>query len=168
MSGGLWATGATKEKFAHHERVRDSRRLMPAPSFLFQTLHPHRRRIVQTMPVVGRLLTLALEAANPSVGGLNFDFCSLVNRRADAGLLGSTESAQTLRTRLGSMIQRRRRSTPDTFEDRIAAEKARLEAQVAGLPPGSQKDSLLEKISRLENASYMNKWLRSPGLRPPG
>ena len=66
------------------------------------------------------------------------------------------------------MIQRRRRSTPDTFEDRIATEKARLETQVARLPPGSQKDSLLEKISRLENASYMNKWLRSPGLRPPG
>jgi hypothetical protein len=53
------------------------------------------------------------------------------------------------------------------LEDRIAAEKARLEAQVARLPAGSQKDSLLEKISRLENASYMNKWLRSPGLRPP-
>jgi hypothetical protein len=102
-----------------------------------------------------------LEAAIllPCVGGLNFDFCSLVNRRADAGLLlGSTESAQTLRTRLGSMIQRRRRSTPDTFEDRIAAEKARLETQVARLPPGSQKDRLLEKISRLENAYYGASW----------
>jgi len=122
------------------------------------------------LPIRRRHVEPELEAAIllPCVGGLNFDFCSLVNRRADAGLLGSTESAQTLRTRLGSMIQRRRRSTPDTFEDRIAAEKARLETQVARLPPGSQKDSLLEKISRLENASYMNKWLRSPGLRPPG
>ena len=60
-------------------------------------------------------------------------------------------------------MQRRRRSTPHTFEDRIAAEKARLEAQV----PGTRKDMLLEKISQLQNASYMNKWLRSPGLRPP-
>jgi hypothetical protein len=64
-------------------------------------------------------------------------------------------------------MQQRRRSTPHTLEDRIAAEKARLEAQVARLPPGLQKDSLLEKISRLENAYYMNKWLRSPELRPP-
>ena len=64
-------------------------------------------------------------------------------------------------------MQRRRRSTPHTFEDRIAAEKARLEAQVAKLPLGSEKDRLLEKIGQLEKASYMNKWLRSPGLRPP-
>jgi hypothetical protein len=64
-------------------------------------------------------------------------------------------------------MQRRRRSTPHTFEDRIAAEKALLEAQVAKLVPGTRKDMLLEKISQLQNASYMNKWLRSPGLRPP-
>jgi hypothetical protein len=62
---------------------------------------------------------------------------------------------------------RRRRSAPHTVEDRIAAEKARLEAQVATLPPGSEKDRLLEKINQLENASYMNKWLTSPELRPP-
>ena len=64
-------------------------------------------------------------------------------------------------------MQRRRRSTLHTFEVRIAAEKARLEAQVAKLPPGSEKDTLLEKISQLEKASHMNKWLSSPELRPP-
>ena len=64
-------------------------------------------------------------------------------------------------------MQRRRRSNPHTFEDRIAAEKAQLEAQVAKLPPGSEKDRLLEKISQLENASHMNKWLTLPELRPP-
>ena len=64
-------------------------------------------------------------------------------------------------------MQRRRRSTPHTFEDRIAAEKALLEAQVAKLSPGAEKDRLLEKISQLENASHMNKWLTSPELRPP-
>ena len=63
-------------------------------------------------------------------------------------------------------MQRRRRSNPHTFEDRIAAEKSQLEAQ-AKLPPGSEKDWLLEKISQLENASHMNKWLTSPELRPP-
>ena len=65
------------------------------------------------------------------------------------------------------MIQRRRRSSTHTLEDRIAAEKARLEAKLAKLPPGSEKDTLLEKIVQLERASHMNKWLTSPELRPP-
>jgi hypothetical protein len=61
----------------------------------------------------------------------------------------------------------RRRSIPHTFEDRIAAEKARLEAQVAKLKPGPQKDGLLKKISQLDTASHINEWLTSPGLQPP-
>jgi hypothetical protein len=64
-------------------------------------------------------------------------------------------------------MQRRRRSVPHTFEDQIAAEKARLEAQVADAPPGPQKDALLKKIRQLETASHMNEWLSSPGLQPP-
>ena len=61
----------------------------------------------------------------------------------------------------------RRRSVPHTFEDRIAAQKAKLEAQVAKLKPGLRKDGLLEKIRQLETASHINKWLTSPGLQPP-
>ena len=61
----------------------------------------------------------------------------------------------------------RRRSVPHTFEDRIAAEKLRLEAQDANLPLGAQKDALLKKIEQLETASHINKWLSSPGLQPP-
>ncbi|MET3839368.1 hypothetical protein ABIE49_001446 [Bradyrhizobium sp. OAE829] len=61
----------------------------------------------------------------------------------------------------------RRRSVPHTFEDRIAAEKARLEAQVAKLKPGPQKEVLLRKIRHLETASHINEWLSSPGLQPP-
>jgi hypothetical protein len=45
----------------------------------------------------------------------------------------------------------RRRSISHTFEDQIAAEKARLEAQVADLPPGPKKDDLLRKIRQLES-----------------
>ena len=44
-------------------------------------------------------------------------------------------------------MQHRRRYVPHSFEDQIAAEMARLEAQVAKLPSGSQKDTLLEKMS---------------------
>ena len=61
----------------------------------------------------------------------------------------------------------RRRSTPHTFEDRIAAEKARLEAQIARLRGSPKKDELLEKIRQLETASHMYAWLSSPGLQPP-
>ena len=39
----------------------------------------------------------------------------------------------------------RRRSIAHTFEDRIEAEKARLEAQVARLRSSPKKDELLEK-----------------------
>jgi hypothetical protein len=61
----------------------------------------------------------------------------------------------------------RRRSAPHSFEEQIVAEKSRLEAQAADLPPGPQKDALLRKIRQLETASHMNEWLTSPGLQPP-
>ena len=60
-----------------------------------------------------------------------------------------------------------RRPVPHTFEHKIAAEKARLEAQASKLPPGQQKNGLLEKIRQLETASRLNEWLSSPGLQPP-
>jgi len=60
-----------------------------------------------------------------------------------------------------------RRSVPDTFEENLAAEKAKLEAQVAQLKPGPQRDRLLRKIRQLETASHINEWLTSPGLQPP-
>jgi hypothetical protein len=64
-------------------------------------------------------------------------------------------------------MQRHRRSVPHSFEDQIAAEKSRLEAQAADLPPCPQKDALLKKIRQLETASHVNEWLTSPGLQPP-
>ena len=64
-------------------------------------------------------------------------------------------------------MPRRRRSVPHTFEENIAAEKAKLEAQVARLKPGSQMEQLIKKIRQLDAASRMNEWLASPGLRSP-
>jgi hypothetical protein len=61
----------------------------------------------------------------------------------------------------------RRRSVPHTFEEKIAAEKAKLEAQVAQLKPGPQKDALLRKIRQLDTAAHISEWLSSPGLQPP-
>jgi len=62
---------------------------------------------------------------------------------------------------------RRRRSVPHTFEENIAAEKAKLEAQVAKLKPGPEKDALVRKIRQLDTAAHVSEWLSSPGLRPP-
>ena len=59
----------------------------------------------------------------------------------------------------------RRRSVPHTFEENIAAEKARLEAQVAQLKPGPELDALRRKIRQLDTAAHLSDWLSSPGLR---
>ncbi len=68
-------------------------------------------------------------------------------------------------------MQRHHQSVvPHTFEDQIAAEKARLQAQVANLPLDVKldvKEELLIKIRQLETASHLNEWLSSPGLQPP-
>ena len=61
----------------------------------------------------------------------------------------------------------RRRSAPHTFEQNIAAEKAKLEAQLAELKPGPQMDALRKKIRQLDTASHMSEWLSSPGLQTP-
>ena len=61
----------------------------------------------------------------------------------------------------------RRRSVPHTFEENIAAEKAKLEAQVAKLKSGPQKDALLRMIRQLDTAARISEWLSSPGLQPP-
>jgi hypothetical protein len=62
---------------------------------------------------------------------------------------------------------RRRRSLPHSFEDQIAAEKARLQEKITDLVNGPDRDAALKKIRQLETASHINDWLTSPGLRSP-
>jgi hypothetical protein len=69
--------------------------------------------------------------------------------------------------RLLGHTMRRRGSFPHNFEDQIAAEKVRLEAQAAELPHGPEKEALLKKIRQLDIASHVNEWLSSPELRAP-
>jgi hypothetical protein len=64
-------------------------------------------------------------------------------------------------------MQRRRRSVPHTFSENIAAEKAKLEAQLAALKPGPEMDAVQKKIRQLDTAAHMSDWLRSPGLHSP-
>jgi len=62
---------------------------------------------------------------------------------------------------------RHHQSDPHSFEDQIAAEKARLEAELSHVPHGLKRDELLKRMRQLETAAHVNEWLSSPGLQPP-
>jgi hypothetical protein len=62
---------------------------------------------------------------------------------------------------------KRRPSKPHTFEQNIAAEKARLEAELTKLKPGPEWDAVQRKIRQLDTAAHLSDWLRSPGLKSP-
>jgi hypothetical protein len=64
-------------------------------------------------------------------------------------------------------MKRRRRSVSHTFEENIAAERARLEERIANLKPGPELNALREKIRQLKTAADISEWLSSPGLQPP-
>jgi hypothetical protein len=64
-------------------------------------------------------------------------------------------------------MSQRIRPVPHTFEQNIAAERAKLEAELATLTPGPQMDAVRRKIRQLDTASHISEWLSSPGLRPP-
>ena len=56
----------------------------------------------------------------------------------------------------------RRRSTPHTFEENIAAEEAKLIAQLGQLKPSPEMDAIWKKIRQLETAAHMSEWLSEP------
>jgi hypothetical protein len=62
-------------------------------------------------------------------------------------------------------MQRRMRSMPHSFQDRIATEKARCTERLAATPQGPDRDALIKKIRQLDTASQVNDWLQSPGLK---
>jgi len=64
--------------------------------------------------------------------------------------------------------QRRRVKREATFEERLAEEAQRFREAATELPPGSHaRELLLRRARQAETASQVNKWLSSPGLRPP-
>ena len=120
---------------------------------------PHQRRDVAVLcssPKVGSPNRPVLACSAP-IGGPQaerridlFLDCSLWNRQPGSEFYRIGNANPTVRTRKQrGCIMQRRRSTAHTFEDRIAAQKVRLEAQVARLGNGLKKDDLLEKIRQL-------------------
>jgi hypothetical protein len=64
-------------------------------------------------------------------------------------------------------MQKRNRSKPHSFGDKLAAEKARAEAQLADIGHGPEREALTRKVRQLDTASHLNEWLSSPELRQP-
>ncbi|WP_426610657.1 hypothetical protein [Bradyrhizobium sp. McL0616] len=56
----------------------------------------------------------------------------------------------------------RRRSEPHTFEQRIEAQRLRLEYELASLPHGKQRDAVSVRIEQLQVAAEMHDFLRLP------
>jgi hypothetical protein len=63
-------------------------------------------------------------------------------------------------------MQRRRFKNTLTFPDRLANEAERLrEAETK--PPGPERDALLRKARQADTAAHIDRWVSSPGLKPP-
>ena len=65
------------------------------------------------------------------------------------------------------MVQRRRFKQQTSFQDRVEEWAKRLRAQADALPPGPDRDALLQKLEQTETAKYLEQWVSSPGVRPP-
>ena len=53
----------------------------------------------------------------------------------------------------------RRRSEPHTFEQRLVAQKLRLEHELASLPDGMQREAVATRIEQLQAAAEMYDFL---------
>ncbi len=56
-------------------------------------------------------------------------------------------------------MRKRKRSEPHTFEQRLAAQKHRLERELGDLPDGRQRDVILARIEQLQRAADMHEFL---------
>ena len=67
-----------------------------------------------------------------------------------------------------AVIRRKRIRHETSFKERLlkGAREAREAAEL--LPAGKARDQLLRKARANETAAYIDEWISSPGLRPPG
>jgi len=61
----------------------------------------------------------------------------------------------------------RKRSSPHTFDQRLSAEKARLEEQLNNSTQEEQRELIQRKLRELEIAFQMDRWMASGELQPP-
>jgi len=63
--------------------------------------------------------------------------------------------------------RRSRTERSTSFDQRLASEAQRLEAQAKKMAPGRDREMLLRKAGQTRIAAHINEWLSSPGLMPP-
>ena len=56
-------------------------------------------------------------------------------------------------------IQKRKRSEPHTFEQRLEEHRVRLESQLAELPRGAKREQIAARIEQLRTAVELNAML---------
>jgi hypothetical protein len=65
------------------------------------------------------------------------------------------------------MAERRRFNQAMSLKDRLTAFSKYTLAKAARLPPGPERDDLLQRASRADTAAHIDDWANSPGLQPP-
>ena len=64
-------------------------------------------------------------------------------------------------------MQRRQFNNTLTFPDRLTKEAERFREKAETKPPGPERDGLLRKARQADSAARIDKWISSPGLKPP-
>jgi hypothetical protein len=66
------------------------------------------------------------------------------------------------------MKKKRNRSRPALpLQERLRQIALRARETAAGLPPGQERDRMLETAVSTESAAAIDRWLASPGLQSP-
>jgi len=65
------------------------------------------------------------------------------------------------------MVMRRRVKHETSFETRLMQDAQQTRAAAHLLPPGKQRELLLRQARASETAAQIDRWISSPGLRPP-
>ena len=56
---------------------------------------------------------------------------------------------------------------PKSLKDRLLQKSDRDRERAETLPPGAEREALVEKARQSEAAAHIDEWLSSPGLQPP-
>lgn len=64
-------------------------------------------------------------------------------------------------------VRRKRIKHEDSFEERLLGAACKAREAARKLPPGKEREMLLRSARESEAAVEINRWISSPGLKPP-
>jgi hypothetical protein len=65
------------------------------------------------------------------------------------------------------MFKRRRFNQSQSLKDRLASFARDVREKASLMPPGVEKDDLLQRARQADTACHLDEWLNSPELQPP-